>query len=85
MLKWLSLFVGVSIGVSIFLGWKWYAYVNNTVSPYDETGIELNGLVPRSLNDWGCARLMATFPQALPPAGCDGPNGGWRESLHRLP
>lgn len=80
MLKWLSLFLGIGIGVSLFLGWKWYAYVTNTVTPYDQAGIELNGLVPRGWNEWGCARLQATFPEALPPKGCEGPDGGWRRA-----
>ncbi|KAB0680696.1 hypothetical protein [Aureimonas leprariae] len=79
-LRWLSLFVGIGVGVSLFLGWKWYAYVTNTTSPYDEVGIELNNTVPQGMRDWGCARLQASFAGAVPPYGCAGPDGGWRVS-----
>ncbi|GGD85918.1 hypothetical protein GCM10011390_00580 [Aureimonas endophytica] len=78
MLKWASLFLGIAIGVAIFLGFKWHAYVTRGPSPYDELGIELNGLVPQSLGDWGCARLAERFAQAVPPQGCAGPDGRWR-------
>ena len=74
MRKLLSLALGVAIGVSIFLGGRWYLYVTNGATPYDEMGIELNGMMPGPLNDWACRRLRARFPEALPPGGCADPS-----------
>lgn len=51
-------------------GSRWYRYVSNTASPYDEVGITLNTLMPPPLRKWGCDRLHATFGNVLPPHGC---------------
>lgn len=71
----LSLLIG---GVGV-LGYKWYAYVTNTTSPYDEIGIDLNSMAPGPINAWGCAQLKTTFgARAIPPYGCAKPDGGWK-------
>lgn len=68
--------VGVILGATI--GWRWYGYVSNTVSPYDEVGIGLNSRMPLPLRKWGCDRLQATFGAVLPPHGCRSETGsGW--------
>ena len=36
------------VAVAVTFGWRWYRYVTNTVSPYDEVGIELNSRFFRS-------------------------------------
>lgn len=61
-------------------GWKWYGYVTNTETPYDEVGIELNSRMPGPVNKWGCDRLHATFGNVLPPYGCHADDSGrtWR-------
>lgn len=69
------------IGIGGFIGVKYYTYVTNTESPYDEIGIELNVLMPGPIRDWGCSKLKETFGQShLAPHGCqieDEP-GVWR-------
>lgn len=71
----LSLLIAV-VGV---LGYKWYAYVTNTTSPYDEIGIELNARAPGPINAWGCAQLKARFgARTVPPYACAKPEGGWK-------
>lgn len=62
-------------------GVRWYAYVTNTGSPFDEVGIGLNARVPEPLRAWGCGRLKATFAdRTLPPQGCGtrGDPARWR-------
>ncbi len=49
---------------------KWYAYVTNTQSAYDEVGIELNLRAPTFMNTWGCAQLKKNFSRQVPPYGC---------------
>ena len=61
------------------LGYKWYAYVTNKVSPFDEVGTTLNRYMPGPINAWGCAQLKLNFGRGLPPLGCEGPDGrSWR-------
>jgi hypothetical protein len=49
--------------------------VTNKTSPYDETGIQINSALPAPLRKWGCDKLHANFPNALPPAGCQAEDG----------
>jgi hypothetical protein len=63
------------------IGKRYYAYVNNTKSPFDEVGISLHALMPAPIQSWGCAKLRATFEQTTaPPHGCTSTSGtyGWR-------
>ncbi|HVZ03779.1 hypothetical protein [Hyphomicrobium sp.] len=59
----------------IFFGQRWYRYVNNKTSPYDEVGIELNSAMPAPVRKWGCDKLHANFPKSLPPYGCQAEDG----------
>lgn len=65
----------VLVALSIFVGGRWYAYVSNTSSPYDEVGIEINSRLPHSLRKWGCDRLRQSFPNNPPPYGCGAGDG----------
>jgi hypothetical protein len=71
----------IVIGMVIAIGGKWYMYVTNTKSPYDEVGIGLNGYMPAPIRAWGCAKLHATFEMALPPLNCGKANNNkeWME------
>lgn len=60
----------VLVALSILIGGRWYAYVTNTGSPYDEVGIEINSRLPLAIRKWGCDRLRQTFPNNPPPYGC---------------
>lgn len=57
----------------LLIGFQWHRYVTNKVTPYDEVGITLNGFMPLSVRKWGCDQLKASFPDSLPPYGCQGP------------
>ena len=36
----------VIVAGAIFFGQHWYSYVTNKTTPYDESGIELNSMMP---------------------------------------
>lgn len=59
----------------IFFGQRWYTYVTNKTSPYDEVGIQINSALPSPIRKWGCDKLHANFANALPPAGCQAEDG----------
>ncbi|RFB80059.1 hypothetical protein [Methylovirgula sp. 4M-Z18] len=79
-MKILRVILMIAIAFSATIGWRWYRYVTNTESPYDEVGIELNSRMPGPINIWGCEKLHATFADALPPYGCQAgtDNKQWR-------
>ncbi|MFL0694839.1 MAG: hypothetical protein ACJLUP_23020 [Agrobacterium tumefaciens] len=60
----------VIVALFAVVGGRWYAYVSNTSSPYDEVGIEINSRLPQFLRKWGCDRLQQSFPDSVPPYGC---------------
>lgn len=68
-------FLIIIVASVIFFGQRWYNYVTNKTSPYDETGIQLNSAMPAPIRKWGCDKLHATFPKALPPNGCKAEDG----------
>lgn len=65
----------IIIAFVIFFGQRWYSYVTNKTSPYDETGIQINSALPAPLRKWGCDQLRANFPKAEPPDGCHAQDG----------
>jgi hypothetical protein len=67
--------IAVFIVVTSSTGLRWYQYVTNTETPYDEVGITLNRYMPLTARTWGCNQLKATFPQKLPPYGCSNATG----------
>lgn len=79
MLKIVSILLVIVVAAAAFIGVRWYSYVTNTNSPYDEVGIEINSRLPAALNAWGCDKLQNTFGEVVPPYGCAAPDGqGWR-------
>ncbi|MBO9099570.1 MULTISPECIES: hypothetical protein [Rhizobium] len=69
----------IVIALVATVGFRWYRYVTNTDSPYDEVGITLNSSMPAPINAWGCARLKTTFSNNLPPYGCAAADGkSWK-------
>lgn len=70
MKRLLRLLVVMAITALVIFGSRWYTYVTNTDTPYQEVGIDINSRLPGPLNKWGCARLQATFGTMLPPKGC---------------
>ena len=59
----------------VMFGGRWYMYVAQGQSPYDEVGIALNGYAPAPLRSWGCHKMQTRFPGQLPPYGCATPDG----------
>lgn len=76
----MSLVALVSMGGT--LAQRWYSYVTNTTELYDEVGIGLNVWTPMFMREWGCAKLKVNFQNALPPYGCQNPNGDGRQWLN---
>lgn len=69
----------IIVGVGITFGYRWYDYIANATSPYDEVGIEINSRLPEPLRAWGCGRLKERFARSIPPYGCSDASGrGWR-------
>ncbi|MBP1875804.1 hypothetical protein J2Z19_005541 [Ensifer adhaerens] len=60
----------IVIAATAVLGFRWYQYVDNRQSPFDEVGIALNAMMPGPVRQWGCDRLKFTFGKGLPPRGC---------------
>ncbi|PDS63391.1 hypothetical protein CO653_22770 [Rhizobium anhuiense] len=75
MKRLLRLLLTIALAVVIFTGFRWYRYITNTDSPYDEIGITLNNAMPGPINSWGCAKLKITFAGSLPPYGCAAADG----------
>lgn len=69
-----TILIVIIAGVILF-GQRWYSYVTNKTSPYDEAGIELNSAMPLPIRKWGCDKLHETFANALPPNGCRAEDG----------
>ncbi|MBP1878381.1 hypothetical protein J2Z84_001685 [Agrobacterium rubi] len=68
----------VVIFAVVIFGYRWYSYVTNTESPYNEVGIELNSRMPAPIRKWGCDKLHQTFGNAVPPLGCSaGGSNDW--------
>lgn len=65
----------------VLIGQRWYSYVTNTKSPYDEVGIEINRYMPTPIRKWGCDRMHATFGNVLPPYGCQAEGSDGRQWL----
>lgn len=63
----------VVLAPALLLGFQWHRYVTNKETPYDEIGIALNSRMPEPIRKWGCDRLKASFPNSLPPYGCQNP------------
>ncbi len=79
MKRLIRLLLVIAIALVATIGFRWYRYVTNTVSPYDEVGITLNSSMPAPLNAWGCAKLKTTFANGLPPYGCAAADGSsWK-------
>ena len=75
----LRLLITIALALVVFTGFRWYRYVTNTDSAYDEVGITLNNAMPGPINAWGCAQLKATFANTLPPYGCAAENASeWK-------
>ena len=76
MFRFLTIVLVACLILAAGVGYRWYAYVSNTQSPFEEVGIELNSRMPGPIRDWGCARLKQTFgSKTLPPYGCSTPDG----------
>jgi hypothetical protein len=72
--KLVRLLLTIALAVVILTGFRWYRYISNTDTPYDEIGITLNNAMPGPINALGCAKLKATFANSLPPYGCAADN-----------
>jgi hypothetical protein len=68
-------FLIIVVAAVIFFGQRWYTYVNNKTSPYDEVGIQINSALPSPIRKWGCDKLHGNFANALPPYGCQSSDG----------
>ncbi|MER5170368.1 hypothetical protein [Thioclava sp. GXIMD2076] len=77
MAKVVNVLVVALIAAIVMAGGRWYMYVTNSDTPYDEVGIALNRVMPAPVAAWGCAKLHVTFGKTLPPVGCAAPDGGW--------
>ena len=75
-MKILRLAIIVVVAIVMVGGFRWYRYVSNTESPYQEVGIELNSRMPTPIRKWGCDKLHATFGNVLPPYGCQAGDDG---------
>lgn len=79
MQKILQVVCVVLIAGAVMFGGRWYMYVAQGQSPYDEVGIALNGYMPGPLRARGCHKMQQRFAGQLPPYGCAAADGrSWR-------
>lgn len=74
----LGFLLTIVVAITVTCGYRWYSYVTNTESPYDEIGIELNSRMPLPIRKWACDKLHANFTNAIPPYGCQAPGDAGR-------
>ena len=48
--------------------WLWYVMASST--QFQSPGMDINNLMPRPLNEWGCDQLQKRFGQDRAPFGC---------------
>lgn len=75
MKRLVQLIIIAAIAFAATLGGRWYIYVTNSDTPYDEVGIALNSSLPLPLRKWGCDQLKKNFSRGLPPHGCSAGDG----------
>lgn len=75
MMRFVRILLIAVIALVVVIGGRWYQYITNTTSPYDEVGISLNNYMPVPIRQWGCAQLKKNFGNNLPPYGCSGGDG----------
>ncbi|WP_244512894.1 MULTISPECIES: hypothetical protein [unclassified Ensifer] len=64
MKKLVRILLTIVVPATAVLGFRWYQYVDNRESPFDEVGIALNAAMPGPINLWGCDRLKLTSRNA---------------------
>lgn len=52
MTKLIQILLTIVVAATAILGFRWYQYVDNKQSPFDEVGIALNAAMPGPLNQW---------------------------------
>lgn len=58
----------VLIIVAVFGYWLWY--VTSADSQFNSPGMDINNMMPASLNRWGCDQLKSRFGDQRAPFGC---------------
>jgi hypothetical protein len=48
--------------------WLWYVMASDT--QFQSPGMDINNMMPKPLNDWGCAQLKKRFGDQRAPFGC---------------
>ena len=69
---WRGLAAGLGVLVLFAIGafgyWLWY--VTSADNQFDSIGMEINHVMPGSLNEWGCEQLEQRFKKDRAPYGC---------------
>lgn len=72
-LQWMrglkTLLVGIVLVVVAALGY-WLWYVTSAPSQFNQIGMEINNVLPRAMNEWGCGELQKRFGNDRAPYGC---------------
>ncbi|AYD00082.1 hypothetical protein [Neorhizobium sp. NCHU2750] len=60
---------GILLVIVAGLGyWAWY--VTTAPSQFDQIGMQINNILPKPMNDWGCGELKKRFGNDRAPYGC---------------
>ncbi len=69
---WSRIKIAVAILLMLVIGvfgfWLWY--VTSSPTQFQSPGMDINNLMPRPLNAWGCSQLKARFGHDRAPFGC---------------
>lgn len=69
-LRGILVFFGVILLFIVGLLGYWAWYVTSSPTQFDQIGMEINNVLPTSMNRWGCGELKKRFGQDRAPYGC---------------
>lgn len=68
--KRLQLFFGTLLLIVVGVMGFWLWYVTSSDTQFQSPGMDINNLMPKPLNEWGCSQLKKRFGQQRAPFGC---------------
>ncbi|MDR6817728.1 membrane protein YdbS with pleckstrin-like domain [Neorhizobium sp. 2083] len=66
----LQLFFGTLLLIVVGVIGFWLWYVTSSDTQFQSPGMDINNLMPKPLNEWGCGQLKKRFGQERAPFGC---------------
>ncbi len=68
--KRLKLFFGTLLLIAVGIFGFWFWYVTSSGTQFQSPGMDINNMMPKPLNAWGCDQLKKRFGHERVPFGC---------------